>query len=85
MNVIENGAYHKLLLMYGGDVSPEELEAGQDPDTVDGATILYGIANWWLCNGQPERARPLLQKITAGRQWSAFGYIAAESELLRLQ
>ena len=85
MDVIENSAYHKLLLMYGGDVAPEELEAGQDPNTVDGATILYGIANWWLYNGQPERARPLLQKITAGRQWSAFGYIAAESELHRLQ
>ena len=85
MDVIENAAYHKLLLMYGGDVAPEELEAGQDPATVDGVTILYGIANWWICSGQPERARPILARITAGPQWSAFGYIAAEADSLRLQ
>src|SRR5687767_203210 len=59
MDVIENTAYHKLLLMYRGEVSPDELEAMQDPNTVDGATILYGIGNWWLYGGQPERARPI--------------------------
>jgi tetratricopeptide (TPR) repeat protein len=85
MDVIENTAYHKLLLMYRGEVSPEELEASQNPDTVDGATILYGIANWWLYNGQPERARPILLRVTQGRQWPAFAYIAAESDLHRLQ
>lgn len=85
MDIIENAAYHKLLLMYGGDVSPDELEAGQDPNTVDGATILYGIGNWWLYSGQPERATPIFSRITQGKQWSAFGYIAAESDLHRLQ
>ena len=85
MEIIENNAYHKLLLMYRGEVSPEELEQTQDPKTVDGATILYGIANWYLYNGQPERARPLFARIVEGPQWSAFGYIAAESDLSRMQ
>jgi tetratricopeptide (TPR) repeat protein len=85
MDIIENGAYHKLLLMYGGVVSPDELALTLDPNTVDGATMLYGIGNWWLYNGQPERARPVFLRVTQGKQWASFGYIASESELLRLQ
>lgn len=84
MEVIENTAYHKLLLMYRGEIAPEEF-LGEDPSTVDGATILYGVGNWYLYNGQTERARPLFERITSGRQWAAFGFIAAESELHRLQ
>jgi tetratricopeptide (TPR) repeat protein len=83
MDVIENQAYHKLLLMYGGDVAPEELIVGQDPNTTDGATILYGIGNWYLCNGRPEKAKPVFERIVAGRQWPAFGFIAAEFDLQR--
>lgn len=83
MEVIENIAYHKLLLMYRGEIAPEELES-EDPSTVDGATILYGVGNWYLYGGQPERARPVFQRITSGTQWAAFGFIAAEAEL-RLQ
>ena len=82
MDVIENVAYHKLLLMYAGDIAPEEL-AQQDPTTTDGATILYGIGNWYFYNGQPERASPIWQRIVDGNQWSAFGEIAAEAELAR--
>ena len=67
-----------------GEIAPEEL-AAENPDTVDGATIHYGIGNWYLYNGQPERARPVFQRITSGKQWAAFGFIAAEAELLRLQ
>lgn len=85
MDVIENMAYHKLLLMYRGELSPEELEKAQDPNTVDGVTMLYGIGNWWLYNGQPERAGPIFLRVTQGRQRSAFGYIASEADLNRLQ
>lgn len=84
MEIIENTAYHKLLLMYRGEVAAEEM-AGEDPNTVDGATILYGVGNWYLYNGEPERARPVFARIVAGPQWSSFGFIAAESELHRLQ
>jgi tetratricopeptide (TPR) repeat protein len=84
MEIIENGAYHKLLLMYRGEIAPEEL-ATSDPATVDGATILYGVGNWYVVEGQPERGRPLFERVVAGPQWSSFGYVAAETELHRLQ
>ena len=82
LDVIENVAYHKLLLMYGGEIAPEEL-VRQDPNNTDGATTLYGIGNWWFINGQPERALPLWRKVLDGNQSFTFGYIAAEAEVAR--
>jgi tetratricopeptide (TPR) repeat protein len=83
MDVIENIPYHKLLLMYAGEIAPEELEREGIATTTDGVTILYGIANWYLYNGQPEKANVMFRKIVDGDQWAAFGYIAAEAELTR--
>lgn len=82
LDVVQDVAYHKLLLMFGGEIAPEEL-VRQDPATTDGATILYGVGNWYFFNGQPDRARPLWKKVIEGSQWSAFGHIAAEAELAR--
>lgn len=84
LDVIENVPYHKLLIMYGGEIAPEEL-VKVDANTTDGATILYGIGNWYFYNGQPDRARALWQKIVEGPQWAAFGAIAAEAELARMR
>ena len=83
MDVIEDVAYHKLLLMYAGEIAPEELEREGNATTTDGVTLLYGIGNWYLYNGQPERATTLFRRIVEGDQWPAFAYIAAEAELAR--
>jgi tetratricopeptide (TPR) repeat protein len=82
LDVKDGVAHHKLLLMYGGEIAPEELSA-QNVDTVDGAMILYGVGNWYFVNGQPERALPVWRKILDGNQSFAFGYIAAEAEVAR--
>lgn len=82
LDVIENVAYHKLVMMYAGDISPDEL-VREDPATTDGTTILYGVGNWYVYNGQPEKARPIFERIVSGSQWPAFGYIAAEAEIAR--
>ena len=80
LDVIENLPYHKMLLMYEGEIAPEEL-VKVDAKTTDGATTLYGIGNWYYVNGDPDRAYRLWQSIVDGQQWSAFGYIAAEAEI----
>jgi tetratricopeptide (TPR) repeat protein len=82
MDVIENGTYHKLLLMARRELDPALL-AVQDVSTVDGVTLLYGVANWYLYNGQAATAKDLFRQIVEGPQWAAFGYIAAEAELAR--
>jgi tetratricopeptide (TPR) repeat protein len=77
MDVIENTAYHKLLLMYRGEIAPEELLKEND------AAIHYGVANWFLYNGERDRAMTLFREIVKEKEWAAFGTIAAEAELAR--
>ncbi len=83
MEIIENTSYHRLLLMYKGELKPEELlsKAGEG---VDVPTIGYGVANWHFYNGRKAEAIALWKKILTGDQWGAFGYIAAEADLKRL-
>lgn len=85
MNIIENRAYHRRLLMYQGELQPEDLLNAVDADPLDWATQGYGVANWRLCNGQQDKARELLEGLVAGGYWPAFGFIAAEVELARMR
>lgn len=81
MDIIENFAYHRRLLMYKGLLAPEDLLKEDSLSDLDLATQGYGVANWYLYNGESRRAVSLFQKVTAGSYWPAFGYIAAEAEL----
>jgi hypothetical protein len=84
MDVIENFAYHKRLLMYKGIVEPEAL---LDPsaDDLDLATQGYGVANFYFVNGDADQAREILDRVLEGTYWSAFGYIAAEADVKRME
>ena len=84
MDILENQAYHRLLLMYKGEVSPEDLRAGAQGD-LDPPTLGYGLGNWHLYNGRPEEAVRFFRDVLAGGNWPAFGYVAAEAELRRLK
>ena len=84
MDILENGSYHRRLLMYKGLGKPEAL---LDPANADGLTLAtqgYGVGNWYLVNGDVKRAREIFEKVIAGPNWSAFGYIAAEADLQRM-
>jgi tetratricopeptide (TPR) repeat protein len=83
INVADSVAHHQLLLMYEGEIAPEEL-LRQNANTADGVTILYGVGNWYYVNGQPERAAPVWKKILDGNQSFNFAYVAAEAEMARL-
>ncbi|HUO84661.1 MAG TPA: tetratricopeptide repeat protein [Thermoanaerobaculia bacterium] len=82
LDVIENHAYHRLLLMYRGETSPERL-LGSEGTALDDVTTGYGVGNWYLYNGDPARARAIFETIVATDQWAGFGYIAAEAEVAR--
>jgi tetratricopeptide (TPR) repeat protein len=87
MEIIENDSYLRRLLMYKGEVEPEELldlRAEADPDiALNIATQGYGVGNWYLVNGDEQAARDVFERIVEGTSWAAFGYIAAEAELAR--
>lgn len=82
LDVIENGDYYKLVKLYQGKLKPTELlaEHVKHMDTAGGATVGYGVGNWFLYNGRRELAEQIFGRVTAGSQWSSFGYIAAEAE-----
>jgi hypothetical protein len=83
MNVIENGAYHRLMLMYKGEIPVDSVlpMSATGEMSVTDATAAYGIGNWHLYNGRRAEAERILRRILAGGQWGAFGYIAAEKDL----
>lgn len=91
MDIIENTAYHRLLLLFDGELEPADL-LGAGEDALQNTTTAYGVAAWHLVNGRRERAFEMFGQIAGGdgatdapsaRPWAAFGYIAAEAELAR--
>lgn len=87
MNIIENDSYLKRLLMYRGDIAPEEVldvEGVADYDLTI-ATQGYGVGNYYLAKGDTLRAKEIFDQVLAGKQWAAFGYIAAEADMMRLK
>ena len=84
MDVIENHAYHNLLLMFKGERSPDDmLESAFSTEGPSNTAVAYGVGNWFLMNGNEERAFEVFNRILETSGWAAFGYIAAEAEVAR--
>ncbi len=84
LDVIENGEYHQLLLMYQGERTPDEVLAAAGADS-GGSALRYGVGAWYLVNGRREEAAELWTAMLEGPDWPAFGYLAAEAEMARAQ
>lgn len=82
LDVIENTSYHRLLLLFKGELTADEV-AGPDGDDIDDATVAYGLGMWWQLQGDRDEAESIFRRITDGPAWAAFGHIAAEAELVR--
>lgn len=83
MEIIENVAYHQLLLFYKGELSEDELTGSGS--TGSSEAVQYGIANWHHYHGDIEKAKFMYNVLVATGNWAGFGYIAAEADLSRLQ
>ena len=84
LKIEENKAYYDRLLFYKGIKKESEVFTDKLTD-LEIATVGYGLGNWYLCNGEPEKAKDYFQKIVSGPYWPAFGFIAAETDLARLK
>jgi hypothetical protein len=87
MDIIENTAYHDVLLLHKGETTAEELAGPMGDDaTLSSTTTSYGVAVWHLVNGRRDTAYGMFEAILENSgQWAAFGYIAAEAEMARLE
>jgi tetratricopeptide (TPR) repeat protein len=85
LEVSENVAYYHDLLMYKGEMTPEEL-LNPGPDApYRRETVGFGVANWMLAVGDTAGAEALLEELVQDPWWPGFGRIAAEVELARLR
>ncbi|MFY0608003.1 MAG: tetratricopeptide repeat protein [Cyclobacteriaceae bacterium] len=79
MRIIENYHYNRRIQLYLGKTDPIDIldQAQGDNGSLD-PTLGYGLANWYLYNGQLEQAKSTLNRVLKHHAWDAFGYIAAE-------
>lgn len=84
MDIIENHAYHRLLLLYKGERSEEQTMADVAETSADFAAIGYGVGMRRLLLGDAEGAKRWFERVVATEHWPAFGFIAAEVELKRM-
>ncbi len=86
MKIIENHYYHKIMLMYKGEISPEELlELASEEGDLANAAIGYAVGNWYFYNGKKEKAKTIFEEVVSLDNWATFGYIAAEADLKRIE
>lgn len=85
VEIIENADYLKLIKLNRGEVKAEDLLSTirGEADTLGSASLGYGIGNYFLYNGDKDKAVTIFKKIIEGNQWASFGFIAAEVELSR--
>ncbi|MBT8254624.1 MAG: hypothetical protein KJN68_11680 [Bacteroidia bacterium] len=82
MTIIENDGYHQLLLFYKGELTEDELSGNGSLGSSE--AVQYGIANWYDYNGNKDEAHKRYRAILDTGNWAAFGFIAAEADLSRL-
>jgi tetratricopeptide (TPR) repeat protein len=84
MDIIENTAYHELLLLHKGVRTESDFVSEGEGVSLQGTTTAYGLGVWYLFQDRDDDARAAFESILEGRaQWPAFGYIAAEAEMAR--
>lgn len=91
MTIIENDQYHQLLLYFKGELDEQAVRRGAiepggtlSPAT-NSATILYGLGAWAAIKGDMKTATARFREAVSTPQWAAFGYIAAEADLARIE
>ena len=80
----ENEAYYRALLFYKGARTEAQVLPDEAFKENTGVTAGYGLANFYLAEGQTAKACALLRRLVEdGAHWNAFGFIGAEADLTR--
>jgi len=87
MDIIENGTYRELLLLFKRQRQPQDvMDTSADADVpLSNATAGYGVGNYFAFMGAEAQAETVWRQVLLGTQWAGFGYIAAEAEVELLQ
>ena len=83
MAVVEDSAYHRLIMMYRGLVPPDSLIDSRSRAPIRDAATGFGVGAYHLAEGRRGVAMDIWSRVITGSEWPAFGHIAAEYELHR--
>ena len=83
LDLIENHSYLNLLLVYKGELSADSVME-EATGAIESPTTAFGLGAFFLLEGDSDRASEFFKRAIAGTAWPAFGFIAAEAELVRL-
>lgn len=84
MAVVEDSAYHRLIMMYRGLVPADSVIDSKSRAPIRDAATGFGVGAYHLAEGRRAVAIDIWSRVIAGSEWPAFGHIAAEYELHRL-
>ena len=85
MEIIENHDYHDILITYKTNDESQLAAKTQNQETLSNATLGFALGTYYQLKGEKDKAKQLFEKVVAGKQWSSFGYIAAETELAKMK
>lgn len=77
--------YAQRLRLYRGQLTPDQVLGPSDTADIAVATSSYGVGNWFLLRGDTATAKRWFERSVSSGGWPAFGFIASEAELRRLQ
>lgn len=83
LDLIENHSYLKLLLVYKGVLSADSVME-EATGAIESPTTAFGLGAFFMLEGDEVRAKTFFNRATSGTSWPAFGFIAAEAELNRI-
>ncbi len=72
-------------MMYKTNDDSKLVEKTRDQQTLSNATLGYALGTYYQLKGNKAKAKELFEKVVAGKQWSSFGFIAAEIELAHMK
>jgi tetratricopeptide (TPR) repeat protein len=80
--VIENQSYADLCHLYMGWIPVDSLIT-EGAGTPSNDAVRYGVANWYLYRGDTIQAKQMMEELVKEKAFTSFGYLAAESDLIR--
>ena len=48
-------------------------------------TISFGVANYYMANGDTAKAKAIFERIIQGKVWGTWGYVGSEVELAKMK
>ncbi|KXK60660.1 hypothetical protein AWW66_17755 [Micromonospora rosaria] len=75
--------YEGRMRLYTGEITPEQLWAMCDNNSLRTVTQGYGLGNWHYYNGEIDKAREVFDGVLATNVRHAFAYLAVQAEYSR--